>query len=132
MSGYFWLGSFWVMQVLAAVLFKFGTTAPNRYWLGFVAGNLFGASSIFVLMKLYAMWQVNVAGALSGGGAFLLAQLAMIPLFGERLEWRQYVGVVVVSGGMALVSYGKVNSSTPVEPTVIPAALESLSAEPHR
>ena len=108
MNGPFWLGVFWAMQVTAAVLFKYGTT-PDRYWFGFVAGNLFGASSIFVLMKLYSLWQVNVAGALAGGGAFLLAQSAMIPIFGERLEWRQYIGIGAVALGMALVSYGKVN-----------------------
>ena len=104
-----WLGLFWVLQVAAAVLFKFGTTLPHRYWLGFVAGNIFGALSIFVLMKMYSLWQVNVVNTLSSGGAFLLIQLAMIPLFGEKLEWRQYLGVVVVSAGMALVSYGKVS-----------------------
>jgi multidrug transporter EmrE-like cation transporter len=109
MNGILWLGIFWAMQVVAAVLFKYGTTSPDRYWFGFVAGNLFGAPSIFVLMKLYSMWQVNVAGALAGGGAFLLAQFALIPLFGERLDWRQHAGIVVVSLGMALVSYGKVN-----------------------
>jgi drug/metabolite transporter (DMT)-like permease len=109
MRGLLWLGLFWAMQVAAAVLFKYGTTAPGRYWVGFLAGNLFGASSIFVLMKLYSIWQVNVAGALGGGGAFLLAQLAMMPLFGERLEWRQYLGLVAISAGMALVSYGKLN-----------------------
>ena len=109
MKGLFWLGLFWAMQVTAAVLFKYGATAPGRYWLGFLAGNLFGASSILVLMRLYSMWQVNVAGALCGGGAFLLCQLAMIPLFGEKLDWRQYLGIAAVSAGMALVSYGKID-----------------------
>jgi multidrug transporter EmrE-like cation transporter len=125
MSGPFWLGLFWAMQVAAAVLFKYGTTSPDRYWLGFLAGNLFGASSIFVLMKLYSMWQVNVAGALAGGGAFLLAQFAMIPLFGERLEWRQYIGIVAVALGMALVTYGKVSSCANAGPNVIQASAES-------
>ena len=82
MGGFLWLCLFWAMQLAAAVLFKYGTVVPGRYWLGFLAGNLIGASSIFVLMRLYSMWQVNVAGALACGGAFLLAQLAMVPLFG--------------------------------------------------
>jgi len=128
MKGLFWLGLFWVMQVAAAVLFKYGTTAPGRYWLGFVAGNLFGASSILVLMKLYAMWQVNVAGALSAGGAFLLSQLAMIPLFGERLEWRQYLGIAAVSAGMALVSYNKL--SPPLNAGAKATAAAALPADP--
>ena len=102
-----WLMIFWAMQVGANLLFKYGTTAPGRYWFGFVIGNVLGASSIFVLMKLFSMMQVNVASALAGGGGFLALQVAFVLIFREHLSWMQYAGICAITLGMAMVNYGK-------------------------
>ena len=45
-----YLTLFWAMQVGANVLFKYGAKYPDKYWLGFIGGNLLGASSIFVMI----------------------------------------------------------------------------------
>ena len=66
-----WLSIFWLMQIAASLLFKYGATAPERYWVGFAGGNIFGASSILLLMQLYKTMQVNVASSLAVGGASL-------------------------------------------------------------
>ena len=99
-----WLALFWAMQVGANVFFKYGTTAPGRYWIGFVAGNALGASSILVMMKIYSLLQVNLALALAGGGTFLAVQLALALLFREGLNWQQCVGIATVMVGMVVVS----------------------------
>ena len=61
------------LQIGANALFKAGSDVPARWWLCFVAGNALGMSSIYFLMRLYARMDVNVALALTGGGAFIAA-----------------------------------------------------------
>jgi len=56
-----WLAVFWIMQIVAQVLFKFGSTSDSRWVLCFVGGNVVGVSSIWVLMKLYTTINLNVA-----------------------------------------------------------------------
>jgi drug/metabolite transporter (DMT)-like permease len=102
-----WLLSFYVFQIVAALLFKFGADHPEHFWHGFLAGNVFGASSIYFLMKLYTLMQVNLAGAIAGGGTFILAQIALVLVFRERLTVIQYAGLLAITFGIVLVSYGK-------------------------
>jgi drug/metabolite transporter (DMT)-like permease len=102
-----WLLSFYAFQIVAALLFKYGADHPEHFWHGFLAGNVFGASSIYFLMKLYTLMQVNLAGAIAGGGTFILAQFALVLVFRERLTLTQYVGLLAVTFGIVLVSYGK-------------------------
>lgn len=96
---------FWTMQVLAQVFFKYGSGGTSiRWWFGFVAGNVFGASSILLLMKLYARMNPNLALALGGGGAFLLSQLVLSWAFESRLLVSQWIGLLLITAGMALAS----------------------------
>lgn len=99
-----WLSMFWAMQIGASLLFKYGATAPERYWIGFLGGNVFGASSIFLLMQLYKTMQVNVAMSLGAGGAFFLGQIALALVFRQNLNWIQYAGIAVITVGMVVVT----------------------------
>jgi multidrug transporter EmrE-like cation transporter len=98
--------AFWLMQVIAAVSFKYGSTAPSRWVLGFVVGNLFGASSIWLMMMLYKAWQPQVALGICVGGAFLLSQFAMALIFKSEISLLQYVGLVAITGGMVCLALG--------------------------
>lgn len=97
-----WLGVFWIMQAVAQLLFKFGSTAPSRWLFGFVAGNVFGASSIWFLMLLYKSMNPNLALGLGTAGGFLCAQAALACLFRSQLTPLQYVAMAAVAAGMGL------------------------------
>jgi len=96
---------FWAMQVLAQILFKYGSEGTSmRWWLGFAAGNVFGASSILLLMKLYTRMNPNLALALGAGGAFLFSQFVLSWVFGSRLMVSQWIGLLLITAGMTLAS----------------------------
>ena len=101
-----WLVAFWLMQAGAQLLFKFGSTSPDRWLFGFIGGNVFGASSIWLLMLLYKSMNPNVALGLGTGGGFLCAQLAITALFRVHVSPLQYGAMVLVAGGMALFAVG--------------------------
>jgi drug/metabolite transporter (DMT)-like permease len=95
---------FWALQAGANVFFKMGSGTPQRWWLGFVAGNLLGMSSIYLLMRLYARMDVHVALAIAGGGAFLAVQAALALAFGGRPTALQWAGFLLVAAGMVLAT----------------------------
>ena len=107
---------FWVMQIGAHVLFKYGATAPGRYWAGFVCGNIIGASSILLLIKLYRHMPVNVAGALALGGGFLVAQISLALVYRQNLTLAQYVGIVVIATGIMMVTWGRTSEIVAMSP----------------
>jgi multidrug transporter EmrE-like cation transporter len=97
-----WLLVFCCMQALAQVIFKYGSTAPPRWLPCFVAGNVFGASSIWFLMLLYKAMNPNVALGLASAGAFLSAQAAVAVVFRSHLSAQQYVAMFAIAIGMWL------------------------------
>ena len=101
-----WLLIFWAMQAIAQVIFKYGTTAPGRYVPCFILGNVFGASSIWLLMLLYKAMNPNLALGLGTGGGFLCCQVALAVIFHVSVTPMQYVGAFAVALGMALFSIG--------------------------
>jgi len=101
-----WLVLFWAMQVIASLLFKYGSTSPARWLPSFIGGNLFGVSSIWFVMMLYRTMNANVAWGLGLGGGFLFAQIALALVFRSRLSFLQYGGLVAITGGMVLLTMG--------------------------
>jgi len=71
------IGVFCAMQVIAQLFFKWGSTSDSRWLWGFLAGNAFGFSSIWLLMLIYRSMNVNIALGICSGASFLLAQLAL-------------------------------------------------------
>ena len=101
-----WLAAFWLMQATAQVLFTYGSRHPQRWLLGFLLGNVFGASSIWFLMLLYRSMNPNLALGLGTGGGFLCAQAAIALLFRTTLAPLQYVAMAAIAAGMAAFSVG--------------------------
>ncbi|HEY3397019.1 MAG TPA: hypothetical protein VGM19_05095 [Armatimonadota bacterium] len=102
------LAAFWAMQVIAALLIKWGSAVPGRWWWGFFIGNLFGAPSLLLAMKVYGLMKAhpNVVLALATGGSFLFAQLAMAYFFPSRFTVAQIAGLATVGVGMVLAAGG--------------------------
>ena len=97
---------FWIMQVAASMLFKYGSGAPDRWMLCFVFANIIGISSTWLLMMLYRQMQVNVAMGLAMGLAFLFSQVAVAMAFQSSLTVLQYGGIIGITGGMLLLCMG--------------------------
>jgi multidrug transporter EmrE-like cation transporter len=101
------IGLFCAMQVIAQLFFKWGSTSDARWLWGFFVGNLFGFSSIWLLMLVYKAMNPNIALGICGGGAFLLSQLALAWAFKSEVSLLQWTGVVAIVGGMVLLATGK-------------------------
>ena len=98
--------AFWLMQATAQVLFKYGSLTPGRWWYGFIAGNVFGASSIWLLMLLYKSMNPSLALGLGAGGGFLCGQIALLLIFRQGVSPIQCGAMALVSVGMALFAIG--------------------------
>jgi len=107
-----YLACFWAMQVLAYIGFKYGSAGAvgrSRRWLtGFIGGNLFGAGSIYFLMKIYEQMpgNCNVALVLATSGSFIGMQIALSLIFRTRLTPVQWGGVLLVAVGSAISTLG--------------------------
>ena len=101
-----WLGIFWAMQAIAQLFFAYGSRTPGKATLGFILGNVFGASSIVLLMILYKAMNPNLALGIATGGAFLCAQGSIAILFRVPLTPLQYIGMIAITAGMAAFSIG--------------------------
>ena len=101
------IGVFLAMQVIAQLFFKWGSAVDGRWWWGFLGGNLFGFSSIWLLMLVYRSMNPNIALGICGGGSFLLAQLALAFVFKSDISVTQWGGVAAIFVGMILLAMGK-------------------------
>lgn len=106
MTSILWLAVFWAMQSVAMLLFKWGSDTPGRWLAGFLGGNAFGASSIWILMILYRTMNPNVAMGLALGGGFLAGNIAVAIVYRSVLAPIQYFGFLAIAAGMAMVSFG--------------------------
>lgn len=113
---------FWAMQVVAQVFFKWGSTSEPRWLWGFLGGNLFGFSSIWLLMLLYKEINPNVALGIATGGAFLITQVVLFLVFKTEVAPMQWAGVAAIVFGMIVMLMGapqetrqdaKINSADP-------------------
>jgi len=99
---------FWMMQAVAATLFKYGSAGPDsnrRRWLfGFLSGNAVGMTSMWVCMLIYSAMPTNpnIATAMTGGGAFIIVQVALAVLFHSKLSCRQWGGIAFMALGLIL------------------------------
>lgn len=98
---------FWAMQAVAQIIFKWGSISELRWWWGFLGGNLFGFSSIWLLMLMYKNINPNIALGIAFGGAFLASQIALILVFKSKMLMMQWVGVAAIVIGMIMLLIGK-------------------------
>ena len=98
---------FLVMQVVAQLFFKWGSASQGRWWWGFLGGNLFGFSSIWLLMMVYKAMNPNIALGICGGGSFLLSQVVLALVFKSPVSLTQWGGVAAIVVGMVMLAVGK-------------------------
>lgn len=97
---------FFIFQIIAALLFKWGSTTSHLYWWGFALGNLFGASSIITLINIYKLLNhPNVVVGISSGGSFMLVQIAMYWVYRKPLSCLQWGGIAMIFAGIIVVAF---------------------------
>ena len=97
---------FWLMQVAAQIFFKWGSMSTTRWIWGFLIGNLFGFSSIWLLMLVYKAMNPNIALGIATGGAFLLSQIAIVLAFKSKVAPVQWAGIIAILIGMVALAVG--------------------------
>jgi len=99
---------FWGMQVVATLVFKYGSMAPARWMPCFVLGNVVGISGTWVWMVLFKQkLGANTVMGLGTGGAFLFGQIALALVFRGHFSWLHGVGVAAVLAGMLCLCLGE-------------------------
>jgi len=110
---------FWLMQVTAQIFFKWGSLSAPRWIAGFLIGNLFGFSSIWLLMLVYKAMNPNVALGIATGGAFLLSQVVIGVAFKSKVAPLQWAGIVAIGIGMIALAAG---TTREIKPSAQPTA----------
>ena len=98
--------TFWIMQIGAVVIFKFGGTADHRWIPSFIFGNVIGITSTWIWMIILKKMNPNVASGISVGGAFFLSQVALALIFHSRLTTIQIIGIAAIITGMLCLCLG--------------------------
>lgn len=91
---------FMLLQIGAAILFKWGTMTPTHYWPGFLLGNALGIVSILALMNIYKVLPPNLAAAVCTGGSFLCIQLALAVVFHAAVSVSTVGGTLLILSGI--------------------------------
>ena len=111
------LALYWAMQIFASVAFKygsFGESGKSKRWLvGFISGNIVGATSIYFLMQIFASMPhaSNLALVLANSGGFIGGQILLAFLFRSRLSTTQWAGIALVAVGTAVATIGEGHTS---------------------
>jgi multidrug transporter EmrE-like cation transporter len=98
------IAMFLLFQVAANLLFKWGGTAPQRYWWGFVFGNAVGMTSILFLIGMYRTLPAATVVAIASGGAFLMVQLALYLVYREALYPAAVAGMILIFVGILMTA----------------------------
>jgi len=104
---FFWLVLWLILNTTAAVCFKESGTNRDYTWRYFFAGNTFGPLSVIVLMILYARMNPNLTSAMCVGLGTITVQVTFGVLYNAHLHPRQWLGIGLLTAGVALALIGK-------------------------
>ncbi|WP_176014334.1 hypothetical protein [Victivallis sp. Marseille-Q1083] len=99
------IAGFFLLQIIAALLFKWASAAPQWYWYGFGIGNLCGVTSILMLIQIYKMLHPNLAAAVCTGGSFLAIQLALTLVYRAPIGMVPLLGIILIAAGIFLMTF---------------------------
>lgn len=101
---WFWINiiTFLLFQVIAAIIFKWGTLAPERYWWGFVLGNIFGITSTLMMINTYKTLSPAAALAVCYGGAFIINQIGLLLVYKQAVSLVGWCAISLIFSGIFL------------------------------
>jgi len=98
---------FLLLQVVAALLFRWASTASQVYWWGMGLGNSIGMISIFMLINIYKVLNPNLTLAICAGGSFLLTQVALSIVCKTQINFLPSLGIIMIVGGITIMALSK-------------------------
>ncbi|MDD5597244.1 MAG: hypothetical protein PHV82_04830 [Victivallaceae bacterium] len=105
------IATYIVLQVMGALLFKWGSEAQEHWLTGFILGNTLAFSSIWILMNLFKQMNPNIAMGICGGSASLLAQIAIAWVFRTHINYLQWLGIGLITCGIVILCIFKNTAS---------------------
>ena len=72
-----------------------------------LVGSVIGIFGTWLIMQLYKRMDVNTATAVSLGGGFLVAQVALALVFAEHLTVWQYLALGLIAVGLFIMVKGE-------------------------
>ena len=99
------VGTFLLFQVIAAIIFKWGTLAPGRYWWGFVLGNIFGMTSTLMMINTYKALSPAAALAVCYGGAFIINQIGLLLVYKQAVSLVGWCAIILIFSGIILFAF---------------------------
>ena len=101
-----YITAYFLTQIAAHLIFRWGGITPGMYWYGFVLGNIFGISSMLPYIFMFRMLTPAQAVAIGSGGTFLLLQIFMYLVFRQPLNLISTLGIGVIFFGILIVAFG--------------------------
>ncbi len=92
-------------QVIANLLFKWGSSAPHLAWWGFALGNFVGITSILFMLGMYKALPAATVLSISAGGVFVLNQIVMYCVFHEKIAPAALVGICLIAIGTFMATF---------------------------
>jgi len=119
---------FWVTQIIAQIMLKWGSTSDTRWLWGFLSGNTLSILSLWFLMLIYKNINPNVALGIAIGGSFLLCQVALALVFRVKVLPIQWFGVATIVAGILMFCIGpQLNNNTESQKDSIKNNLKEMS-----
>lgn len=102
---YFHIFMFLCFQVVAHLLFKWGSVNPQNYWYGFILGNIVGASSIIFMLGMFKSLPAASVLAIGTGGSFILNQIFLNLVYHEKVNYIGIIGIILIFAGILTVAF---------------------------
>ena len=96
------ISAFVILQVLVAIIFKWGSSSKTRWLWSFIVANIVALISTWFLMTAYKYLNTNIAYGVSLGSTFILVQLALSLIFKSKLSYIQWMLIFVIAVSMIL------------------------------
>lgn len=93
-----------LLQLVANLLFKWGSSGSGCYWMGFILGNVIGVGSIVFMIGIYKALPTATAIAIGTGGVFLVNQMVMYLIYHESLSSWALCGLLMIFCGILMTS----------------------------
>jgi len=99
------ISGFLLLQVVSILFYKWGSLSPEKYWYGWVLGNLFGVPSILMQINVYKLLSPAATLAICIGGAFLLGQLGLLLVFRQGISPGGWCGISLILAGILFFAF---------------------------
>jgi len=103
----FWYSAVSALLYLPIIIFLLVTTNPDfgpRHWLALITTSVLHIGYSMTLQAGYRHADLSLVYPLARGSGPLLSYFLAVTLFGEAISWQSVIGVLLIVGGIVLVT----------------------------